>query len=41
LLHYTENLTFEEISEIVDKPLNTVKSQFRRALHQIRGQLRI
>lgn len=41
LLHYTEGLTFEEISKIVGKPLNTVKSQYRRALHQIRTFIRI
>jgi RNA polymerase sigma-70 factor, ECF subfamily len=36
LLHYTEELTFDEISEVVGKPLNTVKSQHRRALSAIR-----
>jgi RNA polymerase sigma-70 factor (ECF subfamily) len=36
LLHYTEELTFEQISEIVGKPLNTVKSQHRRALNTLR-----
>jgi RNA polymerase sigma-70 factor, ECF subfamily len=41
LLHYTENLTFEEISEITRKPTNTVKSQHLRALHQIRRLMRI
>ena len=41
LLHYTEELTFEEISKIVGKPPNTVKSQHRRALHQIRTFIRI
>ena len=41
ILHNTEELTFEEISQIVDKPLNTVKSQYRRALHQMRELLRI
>lgn len=41
LLHYTEELTFEEISKIVGKPLNTVKSQHRRVLHQIRTFIRI
>jgi RNA polymerase sigma-70 factor, ECF subfamily len=41
LLHYTENMTFEEISEVVGKPLNTVKSHHLRALHQIRSLLRI
>ena len=32
LLHHGEEMTFEEISEVVDKPMNTVKSQYRRAL---------
>jgi RNA polymerase sigma factor (sigma-70 family) len=36
LLHYTEDLTFEEISKIVDKPLNTVKSHHLRALSSLR-----
>lgn len=31
-LHYVENLTFQEISEIIDKPINTVKSWHRRAI---------
>lgn len=36
LLRYMEDLNFEEISEIVGKPLNTVKSHHRRALSAIR-----
>jgi RNA polymerase sigma-70 factor (ECF subfamily) len=39
LLHYTEGLTFEEISEIVSKPLNTVKSHHLRALSALRKLL--
>lgn len=35
LLHYYENLTFQEIAEIVGKPLNTVKSIARRALKKL------
>jgi RNA polymerase sigma-70 factor (ECF subfamily) len=35
-LHYMEDLTFEEISGIVDKPLNTVKSHHLRALATLR-----
>lgn len=31
-LRYGEDLTFEEIAEVLDKPMNTVKSQGRRAL---------
>jgi RNA polymerase sigma-70 factor, ECF subfamily len=40
-LHYVEDLTFAEISEIVGKPLNTVKSWHLRGLHQIRAIIRI
>ena len=32
-----DDLTFEEISKIVGKPLNTVKSQYRRALVKLRN----
>ena len=38
-LHYQENLTFDEIAEIMDKPMNTVKSWHRRALIKLRDQL--
>ncbi len=34
-LHYGEGFTFSEISEILGKPLNTVKSQSRRALNTL------
>jgi len=36
-LRYGQDLTFEEISAVVEKPLNTVKSQHRRALIKLRG----
>jgi RNA polymerase sigma-70 factor, ECF subfamily len=39
LLHYTENMTFEEISVIVGKPLNTVKSHHLRGLSALRKLL--
>lgn len=39
LLHYKENLTFQEISECLDEPLNTVKSRYRRALIQLKNLL--
>ncbi|MDB5189967.1 MAG: sigW 1 [Parcubacteria group bacterium] len=39
LLHDTDSLTFEAIAEIVGKPMNTVKSQYRRALLQMRAFL--
>ncbi len=35
LLHDVEDMTFEEIAEIVQRPMNTVKSQYRRALHDL------
>lgn len=38
-LHYSENMTFEEISKIVGKPLNTVKSHHLRALSALRKLL--
>ncbi len=41
ILHHTEEMTFEEVARIVGKPVNTVKSQYRRALHQIRNLIRI
>lgn len=41
LLHYQSGLTFEEIGRVLDTPPNTVKSRHRRALHQLRGLLRI
>jgi len=39
LLHYQEDMTFEEIGEILDKPLNTVKSYHRRALLKLREMM--
>jgi len=36
ILHYQEEMTFEEIGRVLDKPLNTVKSQHRRALIELR-----
>jgi RNA polymerase sigma factor (sigma-70 family) len=36
VLHYQEELTFEEISQALSKPLNTVKSWHRRAIIQLR-----
>lgn len=32
ILHLEDDLTFEEISELTGQPMNTVKSQYRRAL---------
>lgn len=39
ILHYQEDLTFEEISSILQKPLNTVKSINRRAIIALRKTL--
>ena len=39
LLHYKEDLTFEEIASVMGKPMNTVKSWHRRALIDLRKRL--
>ncbi len=36
LLRYNDRLTFEEIGRILSRPLNTVKSQHRRALMHLK-----
>ncbi len=36
VLHYQEEMTFEEIGKVLGKPLNTVKSQHRRAIMELR-----
>lgn len=36
ILYHEENLTFAQIGAILNKPLNTVKSQYRRALVSLR-----
>ncbi|MFA5840969.1 MAG: RNA polymerase sigma factor [Candidatus Paceibacterota bacterium] len=36
ILHYQEEMTFEEIGKILDKPLNTIKSNHRRAILELR-----
>ncbi len=36
ILHYQEELTFKEISKILNKNLNTVKSQHHRAILKLR-----
>lgn len=35
LLHDVEDMTFEEMAEVVGRPMNTVKSQYRRALYDL------
>ena len=37
VLHYHEDLTFDEIADVIGKPMNTVKSWHRRALLKLRG----
>lgn len=39
ILHYQENMTFDEIGKVLNKPLNTVKSHHRRALEKLRAML--
>lgn len=39
LLHYTEELTFEEIAKTLNQPLNTVKSRHLRVLRKLRDRL--
>ena len=39
ILHYQEEMTFDEIGKILNKPLNTVKSQHRRAILELKKRL--
>jgi RNA polymerase sigma-70 factor (ECF subfamily) len=39
VMHYREDMTFEEIAKIIKKPMNTVKSWHRRSLLKIRDKL--
>lgn len=39
ILHYRDDMTFEEIAAAMDKPMNTVKSWHHRALQRIRPTL--
>ena len=39
VLHYQEDMTFNEIGNVLDKPLNTIKSQHRRAIILLREML--
>ena len=39
VLHYQEELTFDEISKVLNKPLNTVKSYHHRAIIKLRKVL--
>ncbi len=39
ILHYQEEMTFEEIGKTLKRPTNTIKSQHRRALIELRELL--
>jgi RNA polymerase sigma-70 factor (ECF subfamily) len=39
LLHFDEQLTFQEISDVLGESLNTVKSRYRRALERVKELL--
>ncbi|HWA32077.1 MAG TPA: RNA polymerase sigma factor [Candidatus Paceibacterota bacterium] len=39
VLHYQEDMTFEEIGKVLGKPLNTVKSDHFRAIRELRKML--
>jgi len=39
-LHYQEEMTFEEIGKILDKPLNTIKSWHYRAILELRRKIK-
>jgi RNA polymerase sigma-70 factor, ECF subfamily len=39
IMRYHDGMKFDEIAEIMDKPMNTVKSWHRRSLHKIRDIL--
>ena len=36
LMHINEHMTFEEMAQILKKPMNTIKSQYRRALIELK-----
>lgn len=38
-LHFENDLTFAEIGEVLDEPLNTVKTRYRRALLELQNHL--
>jgi RNA polymerase sigma-70 factor, ECF subfamily len=40
MLHFEEELTFKEIGEVLNKPLNTVKSYYRRGLLKLKEFLK-
>jgi RNA polymerase sigma factor (sigma-70 family) len=40
MLHHYEDLTFDQISEIMKKPMNTTKSRYRRAMKKLSEKAR-
>jgi len=36
MLHYQEDMTFKEIGEVLNKPLNTVKNYHFRAIKKLK-----
>jgi RNA polymerase sigma-70 factor, ECF subfamily len=41
VMRYTEDFSFKEIGEILQKPIDTVKSQHRRALIELRKRIKV
>jgi len=41
IFHYQEEMTFDEIGKILNKPLNTIKSYHRRAILELRNMIAI
>ncbi len=39
VMHYTDDMTFEEIATVISRPMNTVKSWHHRAIRKIRDIL--
>ncbi|MES2224250.1 MAG: RNA polymerase sigma factor [Patescibacteria group bacterium] len=39
MLHISEDMTFDEISKVLKKPLNTIKSHYRRGLEKLRKNI--
>ncbi|MES2409771.1 MAG: RNA polymerase sigma factor [Patescibacteria group bacterium] len=39
ILHISEDMTFDEISKVLRKPLNTIKSHYRRGLEKLRKNI--
>ncbi|MDB5204187.1 MAG: putative Sigma-70 family, polymerase ECF-type sigma factor [Candidatus Taylorbacteria bacterium] len=39
LLHISEDMTFDEISKVLKKPLNTIKSHYRRGIEKLRKNI--